>query len=200
MDLFNSDPYPNLLPHEGVTRYFGRVMDAEKAGHYFERLFNTLDWRQDEVVIAGKRMITKRKVAWYGEKPFAYTYSQVTKYALSWTPEMKELKEMAETVTGFTYNSCLVNLYHNGDEGVTWHSDAEKSLGPEPRIASISLGAERKFVLKHKVTKERVEVFLENGSVLVMAGLSQAKWVHSLPKTKKVIRPRISLTFRTIVL
>lgn len=200
MNLFDSDPYPNLLPQEGVTRYFGRVLDSEKARHYFDVLLNTLDWRQDEVVIAGKRMVTKRKVAWYGEKPFAYTYSQVTKYALPWTSEMKELKDLAERITGFTYNSCLVNLYHSGEEGVTWHSDGEKTLGPEPRIASISLGAERKFVLKHKVSKERVEVFLENGSVLVMAGLSQAKWVHSLPKTKKVSQARISLTFRTIVL
>ena len=107
---------------------------------------------------------------------------------------------MTEEKTGEQYNSCLLNLYHNGDEGMGWHSDAEKELKKNGAIASLSFGAERKFLFRHKQDKETISVFLENGSLLLMYGTTQTHWVHRMPPTKKVTSPRINLTFRTIVI
>ena len=112
----------------------------------------------------GKRIVTKRKVAWYGEKAFEYSYSNTTKLALPWTKTLLELKLLAQETTNETYNSCLLNLYHDGSEGMAWHSDGEKDLKKNGAIASLSFGAERKFAFKHKDTKEKVSLILEHGS------------------------------------
>lgn len=189
----------NLLFEEGEAYYFGRILNTKKADHYFNRLMETIDWQQDEVIIFGKRIVTKRMTGWYGEKEFEYTYSKITRKAKIWTPELIELKNLVEEKTGLEFNSCLLNLYHSGEEGMSWHSDAEAELGKDPAIASLSLGAERKFVLKNKVSGDKVSVELENGSLLLMKGQTQKFWLHSLPKTKKVKEPRINLTFRNIV-
>ncbi|MEG9329108.1 alpha-ketoglutarate-dependent dioxygenase AlkB [Salinimicrobium catena] len=189
----------NILPKEGEAYYFGSILTTKEAQYYFERLINTIDWQQDEVIIFGKRIVTKRKTGWYGEKEFEYTYSKITRKAKIWTPELVVLKELVEEKTGLEFNSCLLNLYHSGEEGMSWHSDAEAELGKDPAIASLSLGAERKFVLKNKVSGEKVSLELENGSLLLMKGPTQKYWLHSLPKTKKVKEPRINLTFRKIV-
>ena len=198
MNLFNREP-ENLLPLDGEVIYYGPILKRSISQHYFEKLVNTMEWKNDEAVIFGKLIITKRKAAWYGDKAFEYTYSKRTKRALPWTPELIELKALIESKTGETYNSCLLNLYHSGDEGMAWHSDAEKDLKPNGAIASLSLGAERKFSFKHKTTKQLVSLVLENGSLLVMKGETQKYWLHRLPPTKKVHTPRINLTFRTIV-
>ena len=124
----------------------------------------------------------------------------MTKQAHLWTPELLKLKLKVEELSSTTYNSCLLNLYHNGDEGMGWHSDAEKTLLDNGTIASITLGAERKFSFKHKETKQRIDILLENGSLLLMKGTTQKNWLHRLPPTKKVFSPRINLTFRTIIL
>jgi len=150
-------------------------------------------------VIFGRHIVTKRKIAWYGDAEYAYTYSNTTKQALLWTDELMKLKQLVEGITGTKFNSCLLNLYHDGDEGMSWHSDDEKSLGRNTTIASLSFGAERKFAFKHKVTKQRVTIVLDSGSLLVMKGTTQTNWLHSLPKTTKVTRPRINLTFRTMI-
>ena len=199
MNLFNSDPLPNLLPFDGTVLYYGKVINHPTANAYLNTLLQSVEWKNDEAIIYGKHIITKRKVAWYGDRNFSYTYSNTTKQALIWTKELLELKQLTEKLTGETFNSCLLNLYHNGNEGMTWHSDDEKSLGLNTSIASISFGAERKFSLKHKVSKDTVTQVLENGSLLVMKGTTQTNWLHSLPKTKKVNGPRVNLTFRTIV-
>ncbi len=199
MDLFPPDPDKNLLPKDGDLKYKGRILDAEEAGWYFQKLLETIQWKQDEVMIFGKRIVTARKTAWYAAEEYEYTYSKITRKAQIWTPELVQLKELAEQVTGREFNSCLLNLYHSGEEGMSWHSDAEAELGKEPAIASLSLGAERKFVVKHKISKEKRELQLENGSLLLMSGPMQRFWLHSLPKTKKVKEPRINLTFRNIV-
>lgn len=133
-----------------------------------------------------------------GDRPFDYTYSKSTKTALPWTKELLELKYLIEQKTGETYNSCLLNLYHNGTEGMGWHSDDERELVKNGTIASLSLGAERKFVFKHKTTKETASLVLEHGSLLVMKDVTQTHWLHRLSPTKKVFAPRINLTFRTI--
>ena len=199
MDLFNTDPTPNLLPYEGEVNYYGSVMDSLQAQSYLDYLLNEIEWKNDEAVIFGKRIVTKRKVAWYGEQPFQYTYSNTTKEALPWTSQLIELKKIIEQKSGETFNSCLLNLYHSGDEGLAWHSDGETDLKPNGAIGSLSFGAERKFSFKHKKTKQSVTVVLERGSLLVMKGYTQTHWLHRLPPTKKVKTPRVNLTFRTII-
>jgi alkylated DNA repair dioxygenase AlkB len=189
----------NLLPHDGTVIYYGKVINQSAALTYFDDLFNKIEWKNDEALIFGKHMITKRKVAWYGDKNYAYTYSNITKKALPWTTALLELKQLAEKITETTYNSCLLILYHDGDESMAWHSDDEKTLARYQSIASFSFGAERKFSFKHKTTQQKVSLILENGSLLEMKDETQENWWHRLPKTKLVKTPRINLTFRTII-
>ena len=198
MDLFNNDINSNILPFDGEVKYYGPIMNVQKAQDYYDNLLQHIQWEYDKANIFGKVIITKRKVAWYGDKPFSYTYSNTTKSALPWTKELLELKEIAEVKTGDTFNSCLLNLYHTGDEGMAWHSDGEKDLKKDGSIGSMSFGAVRKFAFKHKESKQTVSVILEKGSLLVMKGTTQTNWLHRLPPTKKVKTPRINLTFRTI--
>ena len=117
---------------------------------------------------------------------------------MPWTNELSELKKVVERISENKFNSCLLNLYHDGDEGMSWHSDDESSLGKDIVIASISFGAERKFVFRHKKTKEKISTILEDGSLLVMKGQTQFNWHHALPKSKKIKQSRINLTFRRI--
>ncbi len=200
MDLFNNmpDKRNNLLPKDGTVNYYGKLFDFDLATHYLNSLLETIDWKNDQAIIFGKLIITKRKVAWYGEDDFEYTYSNIKKRALPFSKELLVLKAMVEKETGETYNSCLLNLYHNGNEGMAWHSDDEKDLKKNGAIASLSFGADRKFSFKHKKTKETVSLILENGSLLVMKDETQTNWLHKLPHTKLVSTPRINLTFRTI--
>lgn len=200
MDLFSTElnVNQNLLPYGGTVNYYGKLFSRQEADHYFEVLMNTIEWKNDEAFIMGKHIITKRKVAWYGNEAYSYTYSNRSKLALPWTPELLELKTMAEKQTGHSYNSCLLNLYHNGDEGMAYHSDDEKALAKDSAIASLSFGAERRFLFKHKQSKETVTLFLEHGSLLVMKDETQTNWLHRLPPTKKITRPRVNLTFRTM--
>ncbi|MBK9735238.1 MAG: alpha-ketoglutarate-dependent dioxygenase AlkB [Saprospiraceae bacterium] len=202
MDLFNTlpDSSKNILPKDGTVNYFGKIMTTPESNQYFDSLFNTIEWKNDQAVMYGKLIITKRKVGWYGDSDFDYTYSNITKKALPWTEELLRLKTIAEQHTGEKFNSCLLNLYHNGSEGMAFHSDAEKALKKNGAIASFSFGAERKFVFKHKYSKETVSVLLENGSLLVMKDTTQSYWLHRLPPTKLIRQARINLTFRTIVL
>lgn len=201
MDLFNQtiDITKNWLPNDGTVNYYGKLLTREQADFYFNNLLETIAWRNDEAIIFGKKIFTKRKVAWYGDQPFEYTYSNTTKRALAWSKELLELKNIAEKETGETFNSCLLNLYHNGDEGMAWHSDGEADLKKNGAIASLSFGAERKFAFKHKQSKEKVELILEHGSLLVMKDTTQTHWLHRLPPTKKIKTARINLTFRTIM-
>lgn len=199
MDLFNAEKIANLLPYDGSVNYYGKVMKQKEAVHYLARFAQTIEWKNDEAIIFGKHIITKRKAAWYGDSNYLYSYSNTTKQALAWTGELLELKQIAKELTGVSFNSCLLNFYHNGDEGVAWHSDDEKSLGKNTAIASFSFGAERKFSFRHKKSKETTSVILENGSLLVMKDATQSNWLHCLPKSKKITLPRINLTFRTIV-
>lgn len=199
MQLFSADSSLNLLPYDGTVHYYGQVVPYEKASFYYNSLLNKIEWRHDEAVIYGKHIVTKRKIAWYGDKKYLYTYSNTTKSALPWTKELLELKSIAEDHTEAQFNSCLLNLYHNGEEGMAWHSDDEKSLGKNTAIASMSFGAEREFAFKHKVNGQQVAVSLEHGSLLVMKGTTQSHWLHRLPTRAKIKSPRVSLTFRSIV-
>jgi alkylated DNA repair dioxygenase AlkB len=188
----------NLLPSDGSADYYGTILSTTESKHYLDRLLEHIEWRNDEAVIFGRHIITKRKVAWYGNGNYAYTYSGKTRQALPWTKDLLQLKSKIESLTGRNFNSCLLNLYHNGDEGMAWHSDDEKTLEKDGAIASLSLGAERKFSFRHRKTRDTLSIQLEPGSLLVMHGITQDHWHHALPKSKKVTAPRINLTFRTM--
>ena len=191
--------YRNIIPKDGKAFYFGKIMSDADAEKYFEQLLNYIPWQNDVVMMFGKKIITKRKTAWFGDKPFNYTYSKITRKALSWTDMLMKLKQITEEVSKENFNSCLLNLYHNGSESMSWHSDDEKELKENGAIASLSFGAERIFVFKHKRSGEKLETLLENGSLLVMKDNIQTHWKHRLPPSKKIMTPRINLTFRTIV-
>jgi alkylated DNA repair dioxygenase AlkB len=197
--LFHEDEVSNLLPNDGTVNYYGKILNSKEANQNFDLLMKNILWQNDEVIIFGKHIITKRKAAWYGDSDYLYTYSNSTKQALPWTEELSWLRQIVEELVGAKFNSCLLNLYHDGKEGMGWHSDDEKSLGKNNTIASLSLGAERKFLFKHKQTKQIVSLVLENGSLLVMKEATQSNWLHSLPKSKNIIHSRINLTFRTIL-
>jgi len=201
LSLFNeiNDSSLNLLPEGGTVNYFGKIMSHENANLYYEKLLNNIDWKNDEAVIYGKLIITARKAAWYGNKEYNYTYSNTTKQALVWTKELLQLKQMIEEKTEETFNSCLLNLYHNGNEAMAWHSDGEKTLKENGAIASMSFGAERVFQFKHKQTNKQINILLEHGSLLIMKNETQKNWLHRLAKSTKIKTPRINLTFRTIV-
>ena len=201
MQLFDieADPRHNHLPYDGTVQYYGKVIQEMVADDYFEKLMQNIAWENDQAIILGRQITTKRKVAWYGDQAYEYTYSNVNRYALPWTLELLELRQRVEQLTGERFNSCLLNLYHTGEEGMAWHSDDETDLKKNGVIASLSFGAERKFAFKHKQSKEKVELYLEHGSLLVMKDTTQSHWLHRLPPTKKVTTARINLTFRTIV-
>ncbi|MEP0356342.1 alpha-ketoglutarate-dependent dioxygenase AlkB [Paraglaciecola sp.] len=200
LDLFaEPEPTPiNIIDYDGLVEYHGLVIAAQEANQFFDALLHKIEWKSDEANIFGKQILTKRKVAWYGDKPFSYTYSNSTKMALPWIDELIILKAIVEDKTGASFNSCLLNLYHSGEEGMAWHSDGEKDLLKNGAIASLSFGAERKFSFKHKQTQKTLSVTLQHGSLLVMKGETQSHWLHRLPPTKKVDTPRVNLTFRTI--
>ena len=188
--------FPNIINKDGIAVYYGSILNEETLPSIYTNLLNKIAWQQDQIMMFGKVITTKRKVAFYADKHIDYTYSSVKKKGLTWTPELIQIKNLIESITGATYNACLLNLYHTGEEGMGWHSDDEKEIILNSSIASLSIGAERKFAFKHKASKETISIMLENGSLLEMKGAIQQHWWHSLPKTKKVGTPRINLTFR----
>ena len=188
-----------LLAKDGQAEYLSGFYDAEASDGLFTNLLDTLIWESDEILMFGKLVRTARKVAWVGDPECLYTYSSVQKTPQAWTKELTEMRDKLEQFTGHTYNSCLLNLYHTGEEGMGWHSDNERELDSGAPIASVSLGARRKFAFRHKQDKTTSSVFLENGSLLIMHPPIQEHWQHSLLKTKTVISPRINLTFRKIL-
>ncbi len=198
MKLFPEDINQNILPNDGIVNYFGKIFSEKESNHFTKMLLNNIAWKNDETIIFGKHIITKRKVAWYADGDLSYTYSNTTKHALRFTKELIELKKIVEQKTGAQFNSCLLNLYHDGKEGMAWHSDDEKELVKDGCIASLSFGAERKFMMKHKQTKETISLLLENGSLLCMKDTTQTNWLHQLPKSLKIKTARINLTFRML--
>lgn len=199
LNLFNfKNELNNLLPYDGEVNYYGKIFQDEIAVQYFNSLLNNIAWENDSVKIFGKTHITKRIMAWYSIDNQSYTYSGSKKASLPFTIELSEIKDIIENLTNETFNSCLANLYHDGQEGMGWHADNEVEIVKNSAIASISFGAERYFHLKHKSTKELLKFKLESGSLLIMKGTTQENWLHSIPKTTKIESPRINLTFRKL--
>ena len=198
MQLFNNS-IPNILPIDGTVQYHENVMQPLLTKHYYDELLKNIEWTNDEVIIFGKKIITKRKVAWYADDGISYTYSGINKAGLPWNAQLMELKKIAENISNHTINACLLNLYHDGNEGMGWHSDNEKTIVQNSAIATLSFGATRKFAFKHKISKLTTSILLSNGSALIMEGETQTNWLHAITKSTKVTSPRISLTFRKMV-
>jgi len=201
--LFVSNPGQyrlNLLPKDGFVEYHPEFMNTLDSTQLIKQLRVSLQWEPDQLIIFGRRITTRRQVAWVGDPDCAYTYSGVKKQPQAWTPELLALKHQLEQLTQAEFNSCLLNLYHDGADGMGWHSDDEKELDTQAPIASLSLGATRKFSFRHKKDKTTASLALENGSALIMHAPTQQFWQHALMKTKTVHTPRINLTFRKITL
>ena len=190
----------NLLPKHGCAHYLSKVFTELNSASLMSQLQASLLWEPDELILFGKRISTRRKVAWIGDPDCSYTYSGVKKNPQAWTPLLKSVKTQLEELAQSEFNSCLLNFYHDGADGMGWHSDDEKELDPDSPITSLSLGAERKFAFRHKVDKTTVPLYLESGSVLIMHSPTQQFWQHALLKTKTVSSPRMNLTFRKIKL
>ena len=199
MQKIKDSKIQNLIPYQGEAYYYGNIFEENVSEKYFDILLNTVPWQNDSVKIFGKTIVTNRKMAWYSTENQSYTYSNSTKMAMAFTTELWEIKQIVENISGEKYNACLLNFYKNGQESMGWHTDNEREIVAQSAIASVSLGANRRFCFRHKTIKEKLEVQLENGSLLVMKGLTQQYWQHSLPKSAKVNEPRINLTFRQMV-
>jgi len=196
LDLFSPEPCANLLPYEGEVQDYGCILSAEDAEKYFHYLYKHLAWRHDEAKLYGQHFITPRKVAWYGDEHYRYKYSGVYRDSLPWDRALAKLKQQVEEILSEKFNSCLANLYEDGTQGMAWHSDSDVSLAKTTTIASLSFGATRKFSFRHIQTKEKVELLLQPGQLIVMRGETQQHWQHRLNRSTKILQPRINLTFR----
>lgn len=188
----------NVLPFDGTLFYFGPIFSQHDASSLFNQLVADIPWEQDRVVMFGKERILTRKVAWVGDPGMQYTYANIRKQPLPWNNCLSSIRKTVESISGHTYNSCLLNYYASGMESMSWHSDDEKELLPNGAIASVSFGAVRRFLFKHRRADHKIELLLEHGSLLLMKGEIQRHWLHALPKMRRVSEPRINLTFRTI--
>lgn len=175
----------NMLPYDGIVEYFGSVFDRDTSEALLKQLLERVSWQHDKVILFGKKRILSRKVAWHGGGDFTYAYSGTCKQAAPWTPTLRKILERVESSGSAPFNSCLLNLYLNGAEGMGWHSDDETTLGRNPEIASVSFGAERVFKLKHRRTGEVVSILLEHGSLPIMKGETQHHYIYICQRPKK---------------
>jgi len=187
------------MPDAKVT-FYRNFFDAYKSDEIFQILLNEIQWRQDKMKLYGKEIDLPRKTAWYGDQGRSYTFSGIHLEPKPWTPALLYVKESIEKVAEVKFNSVLLNLYRDGNDGISWHTDAEPELGKNPVIGSVSFGGARRFMFRHmKDPNLKAEVELTHGSFLLMAGETQHFWQHQIPKTSKKVEPRINLTFRVIV-
>ncbi|BFP39672.1 alpha-ketoglutarate-dependent dioxygenase AlkB [Flavobacteriaceae bacterium GF1] len=186
------------LPNSDIT-YFPDFLSPIKAQTYFKALKNNVAWQQDDIKVFGKTYAQPRLTALYANNKKAYTYSNITMHPHMFSGELLEIKQKLERDVGIVFTTCLVNRYRDGKDSNGWHADDEKELGQNPIIASVSLGEQRYFHLRHKEDKAlKHKILLENGSLLLMKGETQHFWQHQIPKTAKKIGERINLTFRII--
>ncbi len=187
-----------LLPFDGSALLIPKFLAPEQTGLLFDQIMNETPWENPEMVMFGKKYPQAGFSTWFTNTGVSYAYSGITRNPHLMTPTLEQVLELCVQASGSSYNSVLVNLYRDGNDSVSWHSDNEEINGSEPVIASVSLGATRRFDLRHKESGETVRVDLEDGSLLVMSGLSQHCWVHQIAKTKTKVGPRINLTFRQV--
>lgn len=180
--------------------FYPRFFEVNEADIWMESLQKNITWRYEKIRIFGKEIFQPRLTAWYGDTDKTYSYSGITMHPENWTKDLKLIKQKIENQSGVAFTNVLLNLYRTGQDSMGWHSDDEKELGQNPVIASVSLGAERVFQLRHKTDKKhKVSLKLSHGSLLLMKGQTQHFWQHQIPKTKRQVSPRINLTFRKII-
>ena len=189
----------NLLPYDGIALYIPNFIEQNEASILYDILLDSIKWQRDSVKMFGKTHILNRKMAWYGDSDKKYSYSGISRSPISWTSELSKIKQRCETLCLHSFNSCLLNYYQDGIQGMGWHADNEKELGNNPIIASVSLGAVRTFRCKHRMSNHTIDIVLEPGSLLIMKGSMQHNWVHSLPISRRIKDARINCTFRTII-
>ena len=188
-----------LLPFDGSALLIPRFLSSAESTKYFAQLNEETPWEMPEIVMFGKKYPQAGLSTWFTNTKVSYVYSGITRAPHAMTPLLNDVMNACALASGAEYNSVLVNLYRDGNDSVSWHSDNEEINGSEPTIASVSLGETRRFDLRHKESGETVRVDLEDGSLLVMSGLSQLCWVHQIAKTKTKVGPRINLTYRQVI-
>ena len=189
---------PLRLPDADIV-FYPHFLDEQESDRLLTQMTETIDWRQDWITIYGRSMPQPRLTAWYGDPGKSYTYSGITMHPSPWTRTLLDLKTKAEAVSGVVFNSVLLNLYRDGNDSMGWHSDDEPELGQNPVIGSVSLGGTRRFMLRHRAEKGlKHQLELTSGSFLLMQGTTQHYWQHQNPKAKRLVPPRINLTFRVI--
>ncbi len=187
-----------LLPSDGSAVLFPDFLCESDADNYFSGLHNNIPWEQNFIRLFGKEVSEPRLSTWHAEADLPYTYSGVPHTPHPWKEPLSSLRTACEAHTGQSFNGALLNLYRTGLDAMGWHSDDETVNGPNPVIASISLGAERRFDFRHKQSREVISVVLPHGSLLVMSGTCQTFWLHRIAKTTRQTEPRINVTFRTL--
>ncbi|MFV1871961.1 MAG: alpha-ketoglutarate-dependent dioxygenase AlkB family protein [Oleiphilus sp.] len=188
-----------VLSEDGLVEYIPGFITEPDSHALFNDLRSNIDWQHDVIHLFGKHITTKRKVAWYGDEAFAYSYSNSNKIALPWIKTLEDIKIMVNRLNGENFNSCLLNFYHTGSEAMGWHNDNETCMKPGATIASVSLGAAREFKFRHQNSGKQHSIVLENGSLLLMKAETQEFWKHQLPARKRILAPRINLTFRYFI-
>jgi alkylated DNA repair dioxygenase AlkB len=198
LPLLSTEPLRLGLPDADV-RLWRAAFEPAAADDLLAALRSLIDWQQEEILIFGERKRVPRLVAWHGDPGTAYTYSGTAHEPLPWTHELQRVRQRAEELTGYSYNSVLLNLYRDGRDGMGWHADDEPELGREPAIASVSLGATRRFKLRHRRSRIAADALdLAHGDLLLMAGATQHHYVHAVPKTARPVGERVNLTFRRL--
>lgn len=188
-----------ILKHDGDVVYVPNFIPSSNSLELFKKINQEVSWQEKSIKMFGKNVLQPRKVAWHGKKDAFYKYSGVVNTPQPFTKTLLNIKTMIETKLSLEFNSCLLNLYRDGHDYMGYHKDNERELGQNPLIASLSLGATRSFLLKHKKDNLRHSIELETGSLLVMKGATQNNWHHALPKRLRVKEPRINLTFRKVL-
>lgn len=197
MTLFD-DGVTELLPFDGSAMLHDWVLGDRLAVDVFDELMEGTNWESRTITMFGKRHPEPRLTAWHGDEGARYRYSGIELSPSPWTPLLGSLRTICERISGAGFNSVLLNLYRDGNDKMGWHADDEPELGPDPVIASMSLGAVRRFRFRHRDTGEVVECEPPSGSLLVMSGSTQHRWVHEVPRQARVGEPRINLTFRHV--
>ena len=196
------DKNSSLIKADNLSvKYIENFFDFDQSQLYLKHLINDIKWKREKIRMWGREIVTKKRIAWYADEGKSYTYSGSTFHPDQWNELLLEIKKHVEQYIKFQFNSVLLNEYPNGKVGMGWHSDDERELGTDPIIASLSFGANRDFIFKHKTDKsvDNIKIHLKSGSLLLMLGSTQHHWKHSLPKRLKVREPRINLTFRKIL-
>jgi alkylated DNA repair dioxygenase AlkB len=186
-----------VVARDGIATYDPYFLAPQRADHLYHSLLARIEWSQEFILMYGKRIPLPRLTAWYGDRDASYTYSGIANRPRVWTPELRSILDELLARTGVRFNSVLLNQYRTGNDSLSWHADDEKELGPDPVIASVSLGATRRFEFKHR-DEQTIALDLQHGSLLLMSGALQHFWRHRVPKQRDTTSTRINLTFRVV--